>query len=88
MARVIVPHCPHHVVQRGHNLKAVFVADADYQYYLDTLVEWKQELGVRVYAYCLMTNHIHLVLDPGEKPDNIDLLMKRMAGRQTRYVNK
>ena len=88
MARVIVPHCPHHIVQRGHNKNAVFIGDKDFEYYLSTLEEWKQALQVNVYAYCLMTNHIHLILEAGNKPENISLLMKRLAGRQTRYVNK
>ncbi len=35
-----------------------------------------------------MTNHIHLVVDPGANPKSLSLLMKRVAGRQTRYVNK
>lgn len=34
-----------------------------------------------------MTNHIHLIVDPGEDPDNLALLMKRVTGRQTRLVN-
>jgi len=75
-------------VQRGHNRNAVFVEDADYQYYLDNLIEWKKELGVKVYSYCLMTNHIHLIVDPGRYPTNVGELMKRLAARQTRYVNK
>lgn len=87
-ARVIVPNCPHHIVQRGHNRSAVFVSDNDYDYYLSTLKEWKQELGLKVYAYCLMTNHIHLIVEPGDRGESIGLLMKRLAGRQTRYVNK
>lgn len=44
--------------------------------------------GCKIYAYCLMTNHVHLVVDPGSKPESLSLLMKRVAGRQTRYVNK
>ena len=87
-ARVIVPNCPHHIVQRGHNRRAVFVEDGDYYYYLNTLKEWKRELEVKVYAFCLMTNHVHLVVDLGGRPESISLLMKRLAGRQTRYVNK
>jgi putative transposase len=43
---------------------------------------------VKVYAWCLMTNHVHLLLDPGDDVKSIGLLMKRLAGRQTRYVNK
>ncbi|MCK4790981.1 MAG: transposase [Desulfobacteraceae bacterium] len=86
-ARVVLPNCAHHVVQRGHNRQAVFVEDRDYQHYLDTLIEWKLVLGIKVYAYCLMTNHVHLVIDPGDEPDNLGILMKRLAGRQTRMVN-
>lgn len=87
-ARVIVPNLPHDVVQRGHNRNAVFVEEHDYQYYLNTLQEWKSELDVKVYAWCLMTNHVHLVLNPGDDCRAIGLLMRRLAGRQTRYVNR
>ena len=86
-ARLVLPNCPHHIIQRGHNRQVVFACDADYLLYLDTLQEWKTELGCKVYAYCLMTNHVHLVIDPGDAPGNLGLLMKRVAGRQTRYVN-
>ena len=87
-ARVIVPDTPHHIVQRGHNRSAVFIEDRNYQYYLDTLQEWKKLLDIQVYAWCLMTNHVHLILRPGQDRQSIGLLMKRLAGRQTRYVNK
>ena len=88
IGRVVAPNMPHHVVQRGHNRNAVFVDDRDYSYYLDTLCEWTPKLRVKVYAWCLMTNHVHLLLDPGEDGKNIGLLMKRLAGRQTRHANK
>ena len=41
-ARILVSNCPHHIVQRGHNSSAVFVADEDYQYYLASLGEFKK----------------------------------------------
>jgi putative transposase len=63
-ARIVVPGVAHHVVQRGHNRKVVFAADEDFQFYLDNLAELKGELDVRFYAYCLMTNHVHLLLMP------------------------
>ena len=66
----------------------VFASDEDYLYYLENLKEWKNKLGCKVYAYCLMTNHVHLVVDSGENEQNLAQLMKRVAGRQTRYVNK
>lgn len=87
-ARVIVPDMPHHIVQRGHNRKAVFVENRDYEYYLANLAEWKQSLGLKVYSYCLMTNHIHLIVEANDDPGDIGRLMKRLAGRQTRFVNK
>jgi len=87
-ARVLVPYCPHHIVQRGHNRKAVFVADEDYCFYLNNLQEWKTKLGIKLYAWCLMTNHIHLIVEPAEDERSVSELMKRLAGRQTAYVNK
>lgn len=87
-ARVIVPGMPHHIVQRGRNRNAVFVEPRDYQYYLDNLAEWKFELGLKVFSYCLMTNHVHLVVEAGDDGGGISNLMKRLAGRQTRFVNK
>src|SRR5882724_4055092 len=87
-ARVVLPHCPHHVIHRGHNRRAVFVEEYDYRRYLASLRECSRRLEVKVYAYCLMTNHVHLIFDPGDDARRIALLMKRLAGRQTRYVNK
>lgn len=87
-ARVLVPNCPHHIVQRGHNRKAVFLADQDYQYYLENLKEWKKELGVKLYAWCLMTNHIHIIAEPPDDAMTLSTLMKRVNGRQSAYVNK
>ncbi|MBA3005800.1 MAG: transposase [Proteobacteria bacterium] len=86
-ARLIINDCPHHIIQRGHNRQVVFARDDDYRYYLETLQEWKSKLGCKVYSYCLMTNHVHLVIDPGSQVENLSLLMKRIAGRQTRYIN-
>jgi putative transposase len=87
-ARLIVPECPHHIVQRGHNRKTVFVTDEDYRFYLENLVEWKERLGIRLYAWCLMTNHVHLIVEPGADVTTVSQLMKRLAGRQSALVNK
>ncbi|HQU15320.1 MAG: transposase [Chromatiales bacterium 21-64-14] len=88
IGRVVVPNCAHHIVQRGHNLQVVFAGEEDFRYYLDTLKRWKTELGVKVYGYCLMTNHVHLVVEPPDEVAMLGRLMKRLAGRQTRYVNR
>jgi putative transposase len=87
MERVVLPRFPHHIVQRGHNRQAIFAEPADYQRYLDTLWEFKEEYGVKVYAFCLMTNHVHLLLAPREA-GAFGKLMKCLAGRQTRNHNR
>ena len=87
-ARIVMTDHPHHVIQRGHNRQVIFADEVDYRFYLDNLKEWKEKLKCKLYAYCLMTNHVHLVIDPGGDEQNLGLLMKRVAGRQTRYVNK
>ena len=86
MARIVLPNFPHHIVQRGHNRQATFAEAADFERYLDTLREYKAEYRVKVLAWCLMTNHLHLLLAP-EDLDGLGKLMKRLAGRQTRYHN-
>ena len=86
-AKLILPDTAHHIVQRSLNRIAVFSCSSDFQYYLNTLREWKRRLDVQVYGYCIMTNHIHLILNPGENESSIGNLMKRLAGRQTCYFN-
>jgi putative transposase len=86
--RLFVPGFAHHIVQRGHNRNAVFVEDADYSFYLDNLIEWKTHYNVDVYAYCLMTNHVHLILVPNNQGDSISRLMRRLSARQGRRVNR
>ncbi|MEE4378499.1 MAG: transposase, partial [Candidatus Competibacteraceae bacterium] len=64
--RVVLPNYPHHIVQRGHNKQVVFAEEADFRYYLRTLEEFKEVYGVKVYGFCVMTNHVHLILQPEE----------------------
>ncbi|WP_410329519.1 transposase [Marinobacter sp.] len=86
-ARVIVPGVPHHIVQRGHNRQPVFVERRDFEYYLANLQEWKQVYELEVFSYCLMTNHVHLLVQAEDNLTAIPQLMKRLAGRQTCFVN-
>ncbi|MEE1926461.1 transposase [Pseudomonas sp. 148P] len=88
IGRVVLPNYPHHVVQRGHNRQIVFAAPQDYQRYINDLRELKEAFGIKVYAYCLMTNHVHLLLEPGEAVASLGQLMKALAARATRYRNK
>ena len=64
LARVVVPGLPHHVTQRGNRRQQTFFSDDDYQAYKDLVAEHCGEAGVAVWAYCLMPNHVHLILVP------------------------
>lgn len=86
-ARILVAGCAHHLVQRGHNRSVVLAEEGDCRYYLENLFEWKTALNIKVYAWCLMTNHIHLLVEPGDDPSTLSQLMKRINGRQAAYVN-
>lgn len=87
-ARLLIPDLPHHIVQRGHDKNAVFAEESDYRFYLDNLMHWKQHYAVGVYAYCLMTNHVHLVLVPEGRDGDISGLMRRISARHCRRMNK
>ena len=67
MARIVIPGCPHHVIQRGNRRQNVFFTDKDRQYYLDLLHRYAQESGLSFWAYCLMDNHVHLIAVPKEE---------------------
>ena len=84
----MVPNFRDHTVQRDHNRQTVFVEDEDDHYYLENLREWKDDPKIQLYGWCLMTNHIHLILEPGDDPKSISTLMKGINGRQSAYVNK
>jgi REP-associated tyrosine transposase len=86
-ARIAFANIPHHIVQRGHCRKDVFLSDFDRIDYLATLAECREALQLKVFAYCLMSNHVHLIVDPGEDAKRISALMKRLAGRHARRLN-
>ena len=88
MGRIVLANYPHHIVQRGHNRQVVFAEPGDFERYLNDLRELKDAFGIKVYAYCLMTNHVHLLLTPGESTSGLGQLMKALAARMTRYRNK
>ena len=86
--RLFVRHVAAHIVQRGHDRKPVFTRPDDYGYYLSNLAETKQKLGIRLLGYCLMANHVHLIVVPDDEASNVSKLMRVLAGRQTRRINR
>lgn len=84
--RLAVPALPHHVIQRGNNRQPIFFADADYRFFLACLAKAKARYPCRLYAYVLMTNHVHLLVEPLEG-EHLSLLMQSVGRRYVRYVN-
>jgi putative transposase len=63
-ARLVLPGIAHHVTQRGNRRQPTFFSDADYELYLRLIRHWCRKSGTSVWAWCLMPNHVHLVLVP------------------------
>lgn len=84
---MVIPGCPHHVTQRGNNRQDVFFVDDDRHVYLELLRDGAARFGLEVVAYCLMTNHVHLVAIPhGE--DSLAKAVGRTNLKYTQYINR
>ena len=65
--RLFIPDLPQHVVQRGVDRQPVFFSDSDCARYLNTFSEYAERRNISLHAYCLMTNHTHLLVSAKEK---------------------
>jgi putative transposase len=77
LARVVIPGHPHHVTQRGNGRARTFFGDGDYALYRDLLAENCRTAGVDVWAWCLMPNHVRLILVPSD-PDGLRRALARV----------
>ncbi len=86
IARYVVRDLPHHVTQRGNRGERVFFSDDDYRLYRDLLREACDKAGVSVWAYCLMPNHVHLILAP-TTGDGLARALGKAHRRYSAFVN-
>ncbi len=84
--RVFLPSVPCHVISRGNNRSVCFFTDQDYCFYLECLYEACSKYGVILHAYVLMTNHVHLLLNPSDEI-GIPKVMQSIGRRYVQYVN-
>lgn len=84
--RIYLDGVPLHIVQRGHNRQPCFFPDADYVAYLEWLGDAARHTGCQLHAYALMTNHVHLLLTPGDA-QAVPRLMVALGRRYVPYVN-
>src|SRR3954467_14556413 len=86
-ARLVVPDLPIHIVHRGVNRQPCFSRDGDYLVYVALLQAASSKFGCPVHAYCLMTNHVHILATPGSS-QACGSMMHGVAQRYAHYFNK
>ena len=85
-SRFNIPGIPQHIIQRGNNREPCFFAEEDYYRYLNDLKESAKKNNVAIHAYVLMTNHVHLLVTPGQD-FGIAHMMQDLGRKYVRYVN-
>jgi putative transposase len=84
--RFVLPGFPHHVTQRGNYRQEIFFRDEDRRLYLDLVREFSLRYGVAIQAYCLMSNHVHLIAVP-EQAHSLGRMLQRVHGEYARGVH-
>lgn len=85
-ARIGVPGCGHHVTARGNRREPIFFEDGDEDIYCDILAVQMRKAEVEVWAYCLMPNHVHLILCPRTE-DGLAIAMGAAHRRWANFIN-
>ena len=87
IARTVCAQVPHHITQRGNRREDIFFTDEDRQAYLDWLKEYAEKYEVAILAYCLMTNHIHLIAVPATET-GLQQVLKPLHMRYAQRFNR
>jgi len=85
--RITAPDLVFHVIDRGNNRQLVFREDSDFEYFLKLLKKYKKKLKLKLYHYCLMSNHIHLMVEPTVE-GSVSKFMMRLTLAYSVYFNK
>jgi len=87
IARAVAIGFPHHVIQRGNNKEKVFFDSKDREQYLSLLKRYADKWGSPILAYCLMSNHVHLLTRPKEE-ESLYKMMQGVTLCYTQYINR
>lgn len=82
MARLLLKNYCYHIITRGNQKQNVFLDEVDFRMYLKALMKYTKRFKTRLYSFCLMPNHIHLLLEP----DDPEKLRKLMQGLNLSYA--
>lgn len=86
LPRLYLPGCAQHVIQRGNNREACFYDEADYKAYSSFLKDAAGKYQVAIHAFVLMTNHVHLLVTPGDKK-GVSRMMQAQGRKYVQYFN-
>ena len=86
MPRLVVPDFPHHVTQRGARKQKTFFGPYDYKMYIEILSKAREKSGVEIWAYCLMPNHVHLIVVP-QRRDSLAEFFRQAHRTYTLTIN-
>ena len=76
----------YHVILRGNDKQDIFFEDQDYKKFIKEIINTKERYKYKLFAYCLMTNHVHLVLF--DKNDNLSKIIQSLAVSYSSYFSK
>lgn len=82
--RIVIPGVPYHVTQRGNYREQVFLSRGDPEAYLSLLHAYAKRFGLRLFAYCLMPNHVHLII----MPTSLDGLHRALRAVHCQYAQR
>ena len=86
LARVIAPGVPHHATQRENPRQETFFGHEDFQHYLELIAQFCRAEQVAIWAYCLMPNHVHLIVVP-RAAESLRRAIGEAHRRYTRWTN-
>jgi putative transposase len=82
LPRLVLPGYPYHVTQRGNRRQQTFFEDGDYVLYRDLLAKAADKADAEIWCYCLMPNHVHVIIGPSDE----DGLRRTLADAHRRYT--
>ncbi|MFH1269682.1 MAG: transposase [Candidatus Omnitrophota bacterium] len=85
--RLVISNACYHIIQRGNQKQKIFLEEADFRKYLEILFHYKRKYHFKLYAYCLMPNHIHLILEV-KKESDLSKIMQGIDLTYTLWFNK
>ena len=86
LARLVIPGLPYHVTQRGNRRGTTFFEEDDFLVYRELLADAARTAETKVWAYCLMPNHVHLIVVPSD-PDGLRAAFANAHRRYARFIN-